>query len=94
MPPTQTQSVLRQAQDGEQSRTINEKLLSLPLGKNVKDFLDYLTVEAGLAKNTVLAYGRDLIGFLRHCKSSKISQSAADKAGAYPRVSADPIPKQ
>ena len=71
---TQAQSVLRQAQDGEQSRTIGEKLLSLPLGKNVKDFLDYLAVEAGLAKNTVLAYGRDLIGFLKYCKSNKITQ--------------------
>jgi integrase/recombinase XerD len=81
MSATQTQSVLRQAQssgllkeDGEQSRTIGEKLLSLPLGKNVKDFLDYLAVEAGLSKNTVLAYGRDLIGFLKHCKFSKVSR--------------------
>ena len=81
MSATQTQSVLRQAQssgllkeDGEQSRTIGEKLLSLPLGKNVKDFLDYLAVEAGLSKNTVLAYGRDLIGFLKHCEFSKVSR--------------------
>lgn len=81
MPLTQTQSVLRQArssglvkEDGEQSRTINEKLLSLPLGEHVKDFLDYLTVEAGLAKNTILAYGRDLIGFLRYCEADKVSE--------------------
>jgi integrase/recombinase XerD len=81
MPSTQTQSVLRQAQssgllkeDGEQSRTINERLLSLPLGGHVKDFLDYLTVEVGLAKNTILAYGRDLISFLRHCEAGKISK--------------------
>jgi integrase/recombinase XerD len=81
MPLTRTQSVLRQAQgglrqahDGEQSRTIGEKLLSLPLGEKVKDFLDYLSAEAGLAKNTILAYGRDLIGFLRYCESNKINR--------------------
>jgi len=45
----------------------------LPLGRNLRSFLDYLTVEAGLAKNTVLAYGRDLRGFLKFCWSNKIS---------------------
>jgi integrase/recombinase XerD len=57
-----------------QVQSIGEKLLSLPLGKEAKDFLDYLAVEAGLANNTILAYGRDLKGFLEYCKSSKISQ--------------------
>jgi integrase/recombinase XerD len=57
-----------------QSRTINKRLLSLPLGGYAKDFLEYLTVEAGLAKNTVLAYGRDLISFLRYCESSQIGE--------------------
>ena len=47
---------------------------TLPLGQNVRSFLDYLTVEAGLANNTVLAYGRDLRSFLKYCKSNKISQ--------------------
>jgi len=47
---------------------------TLPLWQNLKGFLDYLTVEAGLAKNTVLAYGRDLRSFLKYCKSSKINQ--------------------
>ncbi len=61
MPSTQTQSV-------------SEKLLTLPLGRAVKSFLDYLTVEAGLAENTVLGYGRDLKGFLEFCKSEKISR--------------------
>jgi integrase/recombinase XerD len=56
MPSTQTQSV-------------NEKLLSLPLGRGVKGFLDYLRVEAGLSENTVLAYGRDLRGLLEYCRS-------------------------
>jgi integrase/recombinase XerD len=62
MPSTQTQSV-------------GEKLLVLPLGQDVKGFLGYLTVEAGLSENTVLAYGRDLKAFLKHCKSdNKITQ--------------------
>jgi len=57
-----------------QLQTIGEKLRSLPLGGQAKDFLDYLTVEAGLAGNTILAYGRDLADFLEYCRSSKISQ--------------------
>ena len=61
MPSTQTQSV-------------GEKVLSLPLGQDVKNFLGYLTVEAGLSENTVLAYGRDLKSFLKYCKSNNISQ--------------------
>lgn len=57
-----------------QTQTIGEKILPLPLGQNVKDFLDYLTIEAGLSDNTVLAYGRDLKSFLKYCKTKKISQ--------------------
>lgn len=61
MPSTQTQSV-------------TESLLCLPLGQTVKQFLDYLTVEAGLSTNTVLAYGRDLKQFLGYCKANSIDQ--------------------
>jgi len=61
MPSTQTQSVA-------------SKLLCLPLGQRVKDFLDYLVVEAGLSNNTVLAYGRDLKSFLEFCESNKINR--------------------
>jgi integrase/recombinase XerD len=57
-----------------QAQSVGEKVLSLPLGRNVKAFLDYLTVEAGLSNNTVLAYGRDLTGFLKYCQSSKVTQ--------------------
>ena len=35
-----------------------------PLSRYVRDFLNYLVVEAGLADNTVLAYGRDLAKLL------------------------------
>jgi integrase/recombinase XerD len=55
-----------------QVQSVNEKLASLPLGHNVKDFLDYLRIEAGLSDNTVLGYGRDLKEFLKFCKSNKI----------------------
>ncbi len=57
-----------------QVQSVNEKLAPLPLGQNVKAFLNYLTVEAGLSNNTVLAYGRDLRGFLKYCKSEKVRQ--------------------
>jgi len=55
-----------------QQQSVGEKLLALPLGQNVKNFLSYLTVEAGLSENTVLAYGRDLKVFLEHCKTCNI----------------------
>jgi len=63
MPSTQTQSVEK-----------SEIPEALPLGQSVKDFLNYLSVEAGLADNTILAYGRDLKGFLKFCESNKISR--------------------
>ena len=55
-----------------QRQSVGEKLMVLPLGQEVKNFLSYLTVEAGLSENTILAYGRDLKSFLEHCKSNNI----------------------
>jgi integrase/recombinase XerD len=55
-----------------QRQSVGEKLLALPLGQEVKNFLNYLTVEAGLSENTVLAYARDLKSFLEYCKSNNI----------------------
>jgi len=57
-----------------QAQSIGEKLLFMPLGQSVRDFLNYLTVEAGLSNNTILAYGRDLKGFLEYCKAEKKSR--------------------
>ncbi len=57
-----------------QIQSVSEQLLCLPLGGLVKDFLDYLRIEAGLADNTILGYGRDLRSFLEYCKSNKISE--------------------
>ena len=57
-----------------QLQSVGGKLLSLPLGHSVRDFLNYLRVEAGLSANTVLAYGRDLRGFLEYCGSNNINR--------------------
>ncbi|UCG56175.1 MAG: site-specific tyrosine recombinase XerD [Phycisphaerales bacterium] len=54
-----------------QTQSVRRGLPSLPLGRTVKDFLDYLIVEAGLSGNTVLAYGRDLKGFIAWCQSNR-----------------------
>jgi integrase/recombinase XerD len=58
----------------KQRQSVREKLNSLPLGQIATSFLGYLTFEAGLSENTVLAYGRDLKHFLKYCRSNKISQ--------------------
>ncbi len=57
-----------------QTQSVGEKVLSLPLGGEVKAFLDYLSVEAGLSDNTVQAYGRDLKSFLEYCESRRIGR--------------------
>lgn len=57
-----------------QRQSIVADLRELPLGQTVADFLDYLTVEAGLADNTILAYGRDLRAFLRFCADNEIQK--------------------
>jgi len=57
----------------EQIQSVNNTLSELPLGRIAKDFLAYLTVEAGLSDNTILAYGRDLKGFLQYCRSRGLS---------------------
>ena len=47
---------------------------TIPLHRDVRNFLNYLTVEAGLSENTVLAYGRDLKSFLKYCKSNNVGE--------------------
>lgn len=59
-----------------QKQSITAELRSLPLGRTVIEFLDYLVVEAGLSENTILAYGRDLRGFLRYCQTRGIEKVA------------------
>ncbi len=65
-----------------QRQSITAELRSLPLGRTVIEFLDYLVVEAGLSENTILAYGRDLRGFLQYCQVHGVDTVASLK----PRV--------
>jgi len=75
MPATQTQSI-------RESCIVNRESTHEPRATNhdpalrqtVKEFLDYLTIEAGLSGNTILAYGRDLKQFLEYCKSNSIDR--------------------
>jgi len=57
-----------------QLQTLQGKLLADPLGTSIGRFLDYLAVEAGLAENTRLAYGRDLLNFAVYCKSQNVTK--------------------
>jgi integrase/recombinase XerD len=56
-----------------QVNTLRDKLRALPLGRVIDTFLDYLTVEAGLSSNTILAYGRDLLKFAEYCHSQNVN---------------------
>ena len=56
-----------------QVSTLRGKLKALPLGRVVDTFLDYLTVEAGLSPNTILAYGRDLLKFAEYSQTQNVN---------------------
>jgi integrase/recombinase XerD len=56
-----------------QAQSLSEQFSSLPLGGVVRDFLNYLRVEAGLAENTILGYGRDLKNFVKFCKAENLT---------------------
>ncbi|OHB64956.1 MAG: hypothetical protein A2Y77_03975 [Planctomycetes bacterium RBG_13_62_9] len=43
------------------------------MGRTATQFLDHLTVEAGLSHNTILAYGRDLKQFLGFCRDTHVT---------------------
>lgn len=59
-----------------QRQSLTAALRTLPLGRPVSDFLDYLVVEAGLSDNTVLAYGRDLREFITSCHDNGVTEIA------------------
>ena len=69
-----------------QRQSIVADLRTLPLGKPVTDFLDYLVIEAGLSDNTVLAYGRDLREFVKFCRDNEIEKMEDGAALAGPKV--------
>ncbi len=62
-----------------QRQSVARELRSLPLGQTASEFLDHLTVEAGLSHNTILAYGRDLKAFLHFCRDNNVNQIAGLK---------------
>lgn len=55
-----------------QIATIRVELNELPLGRSILKFLDYLTIEAGLSENTLMAYGRDLRNFAGFCLTEQV----------------------
>jgi integrase/recombinase XerD len=57
-----------------QIQSVNDKLACFALGSQIRRFLNYLAVEAGLADNTVLAYGRDLKAFAEFCMANRIGK--------------------
>jgi integrase/recombinase XerD len=59
-----------------QRQTIVADLREIPVGQAAANFLDYLTIEAGLSINTILAYGRDLREFLFFCRDGGVTEIA------------------
>lgn len=55
-----------------QITAIRTDLADLPFGSTIRQFMDYMTIEAGLSENTILAYGRDLREFAKFCFVEKI----------------------
>jgi integrase/recombinase XerD len=55
-----------------QLKSIKEQLCEFPIGHLISQFLDYLSIEAGLSENTILAYGRDLKSFAAFTKSHEV----------------------
>jgi integrase/recombinase XerD len=53
---------------------IRQRLKGTPMGGVVNGFLDYLKVEAGLAENTLLGYGRDLVDFCGYCQRRQVDR--------------------
>ena len=51
-----------------QLQTVRERLPKNSIGEAICQFMDYLSVEAGLAENTILGYGRDLLDFIKYLK--------------------------
>jgi len=56
----------------KQLMNLYSKLPAQPIGRTIRGFLDYLTVEAGLSENTLLGYGNDLMAFLKFCGPAKV----------------------
>lgn len=60
-----------------QRKNLYQRIRTLPIGDEVTEFLDHITIEAGLSENTVLGYGRDLLGFITFCQTCSVAKVAA-----------------
>lgn len=55
---------------------------AIPLSQRLNSYLQYIKLERGLAPNTVSAYHRDLVGFLRYL-SNDLSQPGRQEIARY-----------
>ena len=53
----------------------------MPLDQAVDLFLDHTRIERGLARNSVLAYGRDLAAFRRFCETVALDDATLVEPG-------------
>lgn len=63
---------LQTKNSNSQLDNIRQSLDFFKFGGLIRQFLNYLKVEAGLSENTILAYGRDLRGFAEFCQKNRI----------------------
>ncbi|AQT69228.1 Tyrosine recombinase XerD [Anaerohalosphaera lusitana] len=72
-----------------QIQKLHNRLGESGIGGEVIKFMHYLTVEAGLSQNTLLGYGRDLLGFAQWCEAEygldSISELRAEHIYGYAR---------
>ncbi|AQQ10042.1 Tyrosine recombinase XerD [Sedimentisphaera cyanobacteriorum] len=74
--------------DVQLSNTL-KKISPLAMGSEAYEFLNMLIVEAGLSKETVKSYGKDLRGFLEYCGrmgAAKPAELGIDTVSGYLRM--------
>ncbi len=66
-----------------QLTSVKEQLSVFPMGRLAGQFLDYLSIEAGLSENTILAYGRDLKDFVAFGMSREVRDVKPCNANSF-----------
>ncbi len=66
---------------GLKKQPLNTPRSALGTDLAVDRFLNHLATERGLAANTLLAYGRDLAGFLDHLERRRVASAGAVQVG-------------
>jgi len=59
----------------------NPKKEAAPESREIADFMDFLIIEKGLSKNTILAYGHDLDDFLIYLTKAKAGEILSAQRG-------------